>query len=335
MLLDIPFPSIRLSHTPTPLELMPNLSELMDGPELWVKRDDCTGLAMGGNKARQLEYFLGQAKEQGADTLVASGAVHSNQVRMTIAAARKTGMKVEVQLEHRVPDQPSHYFESGNPLLNEVMGAKVHYLPEGISEEEISCSLFEIADELRLKGASPYIIPHSGEYPYGALGYVKAADEIIQQIKTMSLSFDAIVVASGSASTHAGLLFGFRLLGSPIKVYGICVRYDAQRQRQSVLDKTNLLAKMFSVQPCVNDTDIVLDDSALKPGYGLIGEHVKEAVRITAESEGILLDPAYTGKSMAGLLSYIRQDEWLKNQRVMFIHTGGTPGLFAYPQVVS
>ena len=335
MSIEIPFPSVTLSHTPTALEPMPNLTNVMEGPELWIKRDDCTGLAMGGNKARQLEYYIGQAKNEGADTLLTTGAVQSNHVRMTIAAARKTGMKVEVQLEQRVSDQPPAYYESGNPFLMKIMGAKTHTYPVGEDEDGADKALYKLAEQLKSEGASPYVIPLSGMHtPYGALGYVKAADEIIQQMQALETNFDAIVVASGSANTHAGLLFGLRLLGHPIKVYGMCVRRSAILQQNRVLVKTNQLAEMFSIKSCVINSDIIVDDESLKPGYGQLNNHVIEAIRLTAEAEGILLDPTYTGKAMAGFISHIRKGEWTKNQRVIFLHTGGTPALFGYPKVV-
>ncbi len=336
MNLDIPFPSVSLSHTPTPLEKMPHLTSVMSGPEIWVKRDDCTGLAMGGNKARQLEYYVGQALQQAADTLLTTGAVQSNHVRMTIAAARKMGMKVEVQLEKRVSDRLPQYYDSGNPMLMKIMGAKIHHYPVGEDEDGADNALFERAEVLKAEGATPYVIPLSGMHtPYGALGYVKAAEEILQQITQMNLTFDAIVLASGSANTHAGLLFGLRVLGSPVQVYGMCVRRNAELQKQRVLDKTNQLASMMKVDVCVTADDVHVDDCMLQPGYGQLNEHVIEAISLTAESEGILLDPTYTGKAMAGLLAYVRDGMWSEDQLVMFLHTGGTPALFGYPELIS
>jgi len=334
--LDIPFPSVELSHTPTPLELMPNLTKFMAGPELWIKRDDCTGLAMGGNKARQLEYYVGQALQKGADTLLTTGAVQSNHVRMTIAAARKMGLQIEVQLEKRVTGRLPQYYDSGNPMLMKLMGAKIHNYPVGEDEDGADNALYERADELKTEGASPYVIPLSGMHtPYGALGYVKAAQEILQQLDELAVNFDAIVLASGSANTHAGLLFGLRVLGSPIKIYGMCVRRSAELQFQRVLDKTNKLASMMNVRVCVTDDDILVDDSMLQPGYGQLNDQVIEAISLTAESEGILLDPTYTGKAMAGMLAFIRNGEWSDKQRVMFLHTGGSPALFGYPEILS
>lgn len=334
--LDIPFPSISLAHMPTPLEQMPKLSRLLSGPGIWIKRDDCTGLAMGGNKARQLEYYVGQALAQGADTLLTTGAVQSNHVRMTIAAARKAGLEVEVQLEKRVEGRPVEYYQSGNPMLMRLMGAKIHDYPVGEDEEGADNALYERAAQLKKSGASPYVIPLSGMHtPYGALGYVKAASEILRQIDACALSVDAIALASGSANTHAGLLFGLRTLGSPIEVYGQCVRRSAELQFQRVLDKTRALANMLERDNDVVARDVHVDDSVLAPGYGQLNQPVEEAIRLTACAEGILLDPVYTGKAMAGLMALIRNKTWTPDQTVIFLHTGGTPALFGYPELVS
>lgn len=334
--LDIPYPSVSLAHTPTPLESMPNLSRLLKGPRVWIKRDDCTGLAMGGNKARQLEYYIGDALEQGADTLLTTGAVQSNHVRMTIAAARKLGLEVEVQLEHRVDGRATEYYQSGNPMLMRLMGAKNHEYPVGEDEAGADNALYKRAEQLKKQGARPYVIPLSGMHtPYGALGYVKAAVEMLEQIHDSELSVDAIVLASGSANTHAGLLFGLRLLGSPIKVYGQCVRRKSNLQSQRVLDKTVALAKMFERDVCVTEEDVYVDDSMLAPGYGQLNQPVKDAIRLIAHAEGILLDPVYTGKAMAGLIALARQQTWTSKQTVIFLHTGGTPALFGYPDLLN
>ena len=334
-LLNIPFPSMSLAHTPTLLERMTNLTRQFSGPDIWIKRDDCTGLAMGGNKARQLEYYIGQALEQGADTLLTTGAVQSNHVRMTIAAARKVGLEVEVQLEHRVEGQATEYYQSGNTFLMKLMGAKIHDYPVGEDEEGADNALYERAAQLKQQGATPYVIPLSGMHtPYGALGYVKAAQEMLEQMEEQDLVVDGIVLASGSANTHAGLLFGLRALGSSIKVYGQCVRRPASLQRQRVLAKTDALANMFERDVCVMTEDVYVDDSMLAPGYGQLNQHVKDAIHMTAQAEGILLDPTYTGKAMAGLMALIRQQTWTSNQTVIFLHTGGTPALFAYPALL-
>ena len=336
MKFDIPFPAVSLAHTPTPFEKMANLTAFFSGPELWIKRDDCTGLAMGGNKARQLEYYIGQALEQGADTVLTTGAVQSNHARMTVAAARKMGLEVEVQMEDRVSDRLPQYYESGNPLLMKLMDARIHHYPTGEDEDGADKALFERAQELKRQGASPYVIPLSGSHPpYGALGYVKAAEEILAQLDEMSLVVDGVVLASGSASTHGGLLFGLRALGSPIKVFGICVRRSAKLQFQRVLYKTDALAKMLDHKTCVTADDVYVDDSVLYPGYGQLNKYVIEAVKMTARSEGILLDPTYTGKAMAGFIALLRKKTWSSDQRVAFLHTGGAPLLFGYPEILS
>ena len=329
------FPSVQLAHTPTPFERMPNLSVELAGPELWIKRDDCTGLAMGGNKARQLEFYIGQAQQQGADMLLTTGAVQSNHVRMTVAAARKMGLGIEVQLEQRVSGRQPEYYDSGNPFLNKLMGAKINHYPVGEDEDGADNALYQRAEELKKQGVTPYVIPLSGNHtPYGALGYVKAAEEIKQQMQQTGLKFDAIVLPTGSANTQAGLLFGLRALRLPIKVLGVCVRRQADQQFQRVLDKTNELAKMLNHETCVDKPDIVVDDTVLYPGYGQLNEKVVEAVQLTAGSEGILLDPTYTGKAMAGLIDCVRQGQWSSNQRILFLHTGGTPALFGYPEIL-
>lgn len=336
MALTDKFPSVSLSHTPTALEKMNNLSAELCGPELWIKRDDCTGLAMGGNKARQLEFYLGQALEQGADTLLTTGAVQSNHVRMTIAAARKMGLEIEVQLEQRVSGRQPQYYESGNPFLMKIMGARLHSYPVGEDEGGADKALYRLAEKLKQQGARPYVIPLSGMHtPYGALGYVKAAEEIIQQLDELDLKLDAIILATGSANTHAGLLFGLRALQHDVPLIGICVRRKAELQFQQLLEKTSQLTKMLDHDVCVSERDILVDDAMLYPGYGQLNEHVIEAIELTARSEGILLDPTYTGKAMAGLIDLVRQNRWTSNQRVMFLHTGGTPALFGYPEIIS
>lgn len=333
--INIPYPAVSLSHTPTALEAIPNLSAQLNGPEIWVKRDDCTGLAMGGNKARQLEYYIGQALEKGADTILTTGAVQSNHVRMTIAAARKMGMDVEVQLEQRVSDRQPEYYNSGNPYLVKVMGANIHSYPVGEDEDGADKSLYQIAEKLKQNGAKPYVIPLSGMHtPYGALGYVKAAEELLLQIEKLNLDFDSVVLGSGSANTHAGLLFGLRALGSSIEVLGVCVRRDQTSQKLRVIEKSKQIAKLLNLEECVTEEDVLVDDSVLAPGYGQINENVKEAILLTAKSEGLLVDPTYTGKAMAGLIKRVRENYWQSNQRVIFLHTGGTPALFGYPEIL-
>ncbi|HIK94188.1 MAG TPA: pyridoxal-phosphate dependent enzyme, partial [Planctomycetes bacterium] len=216
------FPRCRLAHVPTPLEAMERLSTRLDGVALFVKRDDCTGLGFGGNKIRQLEYYLGQALKVKADTVLITGAVQSNFVRATAAAARRCGMECHIQLEERVPNVDELHRSSGNVLLNRILGATLHSYPSGEDEEGADAKLKEIGEELRQDGSVPYIIPLGAAHdPLGALGYIDAAAELLTQLDQRSLRMDHLIVSSGSGATHAGLLFGLRALGSPIGVIGV------------------------------------------------------------------------------------------------------------------
>ena len=311
----------------TSLESMPNLTRHCGGAQLLVKRDDCTGLAFGGNKVRQLEFYLGAASAQDADTILITGAVQSNFARLAAAAARKSGMDCHIQLEERVANSDATYHNSGNVLLDRLLGATLHAYPEGEDEAGADKRLGEIAADLRQSGRRPYIIPLGpGHPPLGALGYVVAAHELTRQIADADLEIDGIVVASGSGNTHAGLLFGLRALGSSIAVTGICVRRDASTQRPRIAAKCQEIADLLDVKSKVEDSDIRLDDTFLPPGYGHAGEATLSAILLAARTEALILDPTYTGKAMAG---FIDQAKVAGGARI-FIHTGGTPAIFAY-----
>jgi L-cysteate sulfo-lyase len=329
------FPRAVLAHTPTPIEKLVNLSDELGGPEIWIKRDDCTGLAFGGNKARQLEYYIGEAINQSADTILITSAVQSNYLRSAVAAARKYGMDVEVQLEERVPDRPNEYYHSGNPYLMRLMGAKLHRYPVGEDEEGADNAMFERAENLKKTGKRPYVVPLAGHHtPIGALGYVDCAEELLTQIKEKDIDFDLIITASGSGTTHTGLLAGLRAMGSNIPVYGICVRRDRSAQFERVFSKTKRVARMIGWDGEISANDVKLTDATLAPGYGQLNAEVREAIDMAARLEGLLVDPVYTGKALAGLIHLIRKGEVANNKRLLFIHTGGTPALFGYPELV-
>lgn len=330
------YPRVELSHAPTPLECLENLSQKLGGPKIWAKRDDCTGLAMGGNKVRQLEYYIGDAVAKGADTILTTGAIQSNQVRLTIAAARKLGLGVEVQIEERVAGQPQEYHNSGNRFLMELMGAKIHHYPDGEDEEGADRALYGYAEELKKAGKTPYVIPLAANHtPYGSLGYVQCAEELLVQIKQRALKIDGIILPTGSATTHAGLLCGLRALNSEIPIYGFCVRRDQQSQAERVLAKAEKVSEMIGHAGVVTQDDIWTDDRMLLPGYGLMNDKVMEAIRLSASTEGLLLDPVYTGKAMAGLIDLIADGQFTPDQNIIFLHTGGTPALFGYPQLTA
>ena len=328
------FPRVELSHRPTPLELLNNVSAEF-GTNVWIKRDDCTGLAFGGNKSRQLEFYIGQAMQQGADTLLTTGAIQSNHVRMTVAAARKMGLEVEVQLEHRVARDQPEYHNSGNPFLVKLMGAKIHYYPEGEDEAGADRALEERAAEIAKEGGKAFVIPLSNAHtPYGALGYVDGAEELMEQLNERQIEPVRFIVPTGSASTHTGILLGVRACGSAIPVHGVCVRRDAASQSQRVRTKLNSVIEAIGIDISIPDADIICDDSMLAPGYGLLNAATTDAIRYLARREGILLDPTYSGKTFAVLLEMLQRGDFSANQHVMFLHTGGAPSVFAYPELI-
>jgi D-cysteine desulfhydrase/L-cysteate sulfo-lyase len=323
-------PRVALAHLPTPVEPMGNLAAALgrDGG-LYVKRDDCTGLAFGGNKVRQLEFYLGEARAEGADTVLITGAVQSNFVRCAAAGAARLGMDCHVQLEERVPGEDGEYRTSGNVLLDRMLGATLHSYGQGEDEEGADRRVREIAEELKAAGRKPYVVPLSpGHKPLGALGYVVAAQEILGQIEDGGIHIDEIVVASGSGSTHAGLLFGLQALGSDIRVTGVCVRREAAVQKQRIAARCRDIAELLEVDPVVRNDDVVTMDDFLAPGYGRLNDAALRALDMAARHEALILDPVYTAKTMAAVIQ--RAQETGPNHRIMFLHTGGTPGAFAY-----
>ncbi len=328
------FPRVELSHRPTPLELLNNVSAEF-GTNVWIKRDDCTGLAFGGNKSRQLEFYIGQAMQQGADTLLTTGAIQSNHVRMTVAAARKMGLEVEVQLEHRVARDQPEYHNSGNPFLVKLMGAKIHYYAEGEDEAGADGALEQRAAEIAKEGGKAFVIPLSNAHtPYGALGYVDGGEELMAQLNERQIVPARFIVPTGSASTHTGILLGVRACGSTIPVHGVCVRRDAHSQLQRVSTKLKSVIEAIGIDISIPDADIICDDSMLAPGYGLLNDATVAAIRYLARREGILLDPTYSGKTFAVLLEMLQRGDFNADDHVLFLHTGGAPSVFAYPELL-
>jgi len=328
------FPKAVLGYHPTPLEPMANLVAEFAHQHLFIKRDDCNGLAFGGNKVRQLEYYLGEAKAQNADCILITGAVQSNFVRLAAAAANKLAMQCHIQLEQRVAGKSALYETSGNVLLDQMLGAKIYHYPHGEDEEGADNRLHEIADDLKAKGHRPYIIHLApGHPPLGALGYVDAACEIADQINQHQLHFDRIIVPSGSGNTHGGLLFGLRALGIKTPVTGICVRRDAAAQTPRISARCQELAQMLEMQNPVSDDDIELSDEFLGPSYGQLNAATKAAIDIAARKEALILDPVYSGKAMAGFLQSAKTAP--RDSSLLFWHTGGSPAVFAYQSELS
>ncbi|WP_171208160.1 MULTISPECIES: D-cysteine desulfhydrase family protein [unclassified Ruegeria] len=320
------FPRARLMSGVTPLERLDRLSAEL-GIDLWLKRDDLNGLGFGGNKTRQLEYYFGDAQQKGADTILITGAVQSNYVRSAAAAAARLGMQSVLQLEERVPDMGAEYYSSGNVLLAKLLGAEHMSYPEGEDEAGADAALHARADALRAEGRTPYVI-HLGLHhpPLGALGYVVAGQEICTQMP----DFDVAVVASGSGATHGGLLTGIAVSGVPAKVFGVCVRRDAEQQTARMHTVLEKLADLLGIDPEPLQARIEIWDRALAPGYGKLSDKTQAALERMARTEGIFLDPVYTAKTFAGLLDLVETGQIHPGQKVVMVHTGGLPALFGY-----
>ena len=326
------FPRMKLAQTPTPIEPCLNLSRSL-GIELFVKRDDYTGIGFGGNKVRQLEYYFGEAQSQNADTILITGAVQSNFARTTAAIASKLDMSCHIQMEERVDNVSDLYRSNGNVILSRLMGATFHHYPDGEDEAGADAAIFALADELRSSGNHPYVIPLAvSQPPLGSLGYVNAALELSEQMDAMR-SISHIVIASGSAITHTGLLYGLRVLGIEIPVTGVCVRRDAVAQKTRVNQRVGDLAELLDIPVLLSEDDVSVFDGCLEPGYGRLNNATQQAISLAARLEGLILDPVYTGKTMAGLMALVELGQ-LQGDRVLFWHTGGQPGLFAYADQV-
>lgn len=326
MLLDR-FPRVNLSHAPTPLEPLDQLRRVLGGPRLWIKRDDCTGLAQGGNKARKLEYLVADALALGCDTLITPGAVQSNHVRMTAAAAARFGLKAHAVLERRVVETDPDYEENGNILLDELFGCSRSYVPGG---SDVAAACASVAADLKAKGAKPYVIPGGGSNPVGALGYVACAIELVAQAKERGITMTRVLHGTGSSGTQAGLVAGFAALQSPVEVFGISVRHPRARQEEAVFDLACRTADHMGQSGAVARKQVFADDGFVGPGYGLPTDGMVDAVRLLARTEGILLDPVYSGKAMAGMIDHIRKGTFRNDEDIVFLHTGGSTALFGY-----
>lgn len=321
------FPRVSLAHLPTPLEHMPNLSRELGGPEIWVKRDDCTGLASGGNKTRKLEFSMAAALAEGADTIVTVGAVQSNHVRQTAAAACKLGLACEVLLEHRVVDPSEPYAKSGNVFLDKMFGANLREYAGGT---DFATAISVVADEVRANGGKPYIIPGGASNTVGALGYVNCAIELLEQTQEQGLTIDHIVMATGSAGTQAGLAVGLKALKSDIPMLGIGVNIPQDAQEEKVFALACETADFIGRPGIVSRDDIVANCNYVGDGYGVPTDSMNEAVMMLARLEGLLFDPVYSGKALAGMIDLVRKSEFKNAANIVFLHTGGSAALFAY-----
>lgn len=320
------FPTTKLAHLPTPLEYLPRLSKALNGVNIYVKRDDCTGLATGGNKARKLEWLMADAVKQGADYVMTQGATQSNHCRQTAAAAAKLGLKCHILLEERVKGD-SDYNNNGNVMLDDLIGATREKRGPNL---DMAAELESVAEEYRKKGHNVYVIPGGGSNPIGALGYVNCAYEMVQQFEDHGLSVDHIVHATGSTGTQAGLIVGLKACGSKIPLLGYGVRFPKDVQEEKVLKLAKSTAEKIGMPDCVNASDIVVDSSYVGAGYGVPAQSTIEAIRLFAELEGLLLDPVYSAKGAAGLIDYCRKGHFMPGENVVFVHTGGAVALHGY-----
>ena len=321
------FPRIRITHGPTPLEFMPRLTEALGGPNLYIKRDDCTGLATGGNKTRKLEFLMADALKHQADTIITQGATQSNHARQTVAIAAKLGLKCEILLEDRTGSTESNYKHSGNVFLDHLFGAHVQEVPGGT---DMNAAMATLASKLRDKGRKPYIIPGGGSNAIGALGYVVCALEMVDQFNTQGLDVSCVVHATGSAGTQAGLVVGLEGSRSRIPVLGIGVRAAREAQETNVFNLAVKTAELLGVPGAVSRERVQANCDYVGAGYGVPTPGMVEALTMVARLEGILLDPVYSGKGMAGLIDLCRRGHFKRGENIVFVHTGGAVGLYGY-----
>lgn len=322
-------PRADLGPVRTPLQRAQRLGDEL-GIDLFIKRDDSQPLGMGGNKVRQLEFYLGLALAQQADTVLITGAVQSNFVRLCAAGCRKLGLTPVVQLEDRVPTQDPLYQSSGNRFLDQLFGAEIHYLPEGEDEVFADATLDELAQQIKRRGNNPYVVHLGTEHPpVGSLGYALATAELQIQLHDQDIAATHLITPSGSGITHSGILAGVQALEWDITVEGICVRRQSTLQKPRIEKRSSEAASLLDTAPTPAAAVRTYDD-VLAPGYGQLNQQVDEAIQKAAHLEGLLVDPVYSGRTLAGLMELVRQGRIAQGSSVVFIHTGGTPALFAY-----
>ena len=325
------FPRISLAHLPTPLEFLPRLSEHLKGPNIFVKRDDCTGLGAGGNKTRKLEFLIADALKEKANVVITQGAVQSNHTRQTAAAAARVGLQCELVFEKRVEAASKAYMESGNVFLDQLFGAHIREVEKG---SDMQKEMENVASELKAKGLIPYIIPGGGSNPIGALGYVDCVFELLNQANKENIVIDAILHATGSAGTQAGIVVGAKAMNSNIPILGIGVNAGKDEQEEKVYKLACELSDYMGLPGLVKRNDVVTNCDYVGDGYGVPTKAMNDAILMLARLEGLLFDPVYSGKGLAGMIDLIRQGYFKGQENIVFIHTGGAAGLFAYHDIL-
>ncbi len=321
------FPRRFIAHLPTPLERLDRLTAELGGPEIWIKRDDCTGLSTGGNKTRKLEFLMAEAELEGAEMVVTQGATQSNHARQTAAFAAKIGMACHIVLEDRTGSNNNNYNNNGNVLLDHLHGATTEKRPTG---GDFNAVIEDVAAQMRADGKKVYTIPGGGSNPTGALGYVNCAFEMLSQVNDRGLKIDHIVTATGSAGTQSGLIVGLKAMNAQIPLLGIGVRAPKAKQEENVFNLACKTAEKLGCPGVVERTDVVANTDYVGEGYGIPTKEGLDAIRMFAELEAILLDPVYSAKGAAGFVDLIRKGHFKKGERVIFLHTGGSAALFGY-----
>ena len=317
-------PKASLGYFPTPLIELTRLSKTLGGPNIYMKRDDNTGLALGGNKTRKLEYIMGDALAKGADTVITAGAIQSNHCRQTAGAAASLGLECHLVLGGEEPEQPQ-----GNLLLDKVYGCHIHWAGENRKGEDIPA----LVAQLKAEGKKPYVIPYGGSNELGAIAFIEAYKELNAQREALKVDFSHIIFASSSGATHAGLMLGNKMLETYSQIVGINIdkgEMDKVPFDEHIVSLANSTAQFIAADYQFTADDLILNSDYVGDGYGVIGELEKEAIALTAQNEGILLDPVYTGRAMGGLIDMIRTGQIKATDNVLFWHTGGAPALFAY-----
>ena len=312
-----PISRANFAHLPTPIEELPRLSAFLNGPRILVKRDDQTGLAFGGNKTRKLEFLIAEAQEQGAQTLISAGAIQSNHCRQTAAAAARFGLECILVLTGDAPSQPSANF-----LLDQLFGAQIITVSDRKDRDRI---LQETFDNATASGRKPYLVPYGGSSPTGALGYAFAMQELMEQ----KVHPDWIIFGTSSGGTHAGLVLGQRIFGYKGKVLGISIDENEDWLNSHVSALASDASEKIGERIQFTPEDVLATDAYCKAGYGVLTDAEREAVKLFAKYEGLLVDPVYTGRAAAGMIDLIRKGFFKKDETILFWHTGGQPALFA------
>ena len=321
------YPRLHFAHLPTPLEKLERLTAALGGPEIWIKRDDCTGMSTGGNKTRKLEFLMAEAVAESADMVITQGAIQSNHARQTAAFAAKLGMQCHLLLENRTGSTAADYTQNGNVLLDKLHGA-THELRDGGAD--MVAEMDAVAERFRSEGKNVYVIPGGGSNATGALGYANCALELVNQANDRGLRIDHVIHATGSAGTQAGLVTGLKAINAGIPVLGIGVRAPKDTQENNVYQLSLATAEKLGCAGVVQREDVVANTDYVGEGYGLPAASTLEAIDMFAKLEAILLDPVYSGKGAAGLIDLIRKGHFRRDEKLVFLHTGGSAALFGY-----